>query len=203
MDMRTPHLPGYAIHEYRLVIPLPEALQERIQELRRKLYEQHNLKYPFQLKPSLTVGIFHAFLHREARVLERLESIALGLHPFKVELRNFSAYPTHTIFIDLPTRQPFHHLAEELKALRSLVKVPDHDPQFIREPHLLMAQKLKPFQFIRLWMECEQKQFTGRFIADSLLLLHKSPLSSRFEVLRRFDFRSVPQAVRQGELFQS
>jgi hypothetical protein len=201
MEAMELHMPGYRINEYRLVIPISTALQDRIQHLRKELYEKNKLSFPFQLKPSLTVATFHAYAHVEERLTDRLQQIALGLNPFKVEMQNFSAYPTHTIYIDVPTRQPFHEVVRELKAIRSLIKVPEHEPHFIKEPHLLIAHKLKPFQFNKMWMECEHKQFTGRCIADNLLLLKKSHISNRYEVVKSMEFMSLPVLVRQGELF--
>jgi 2'-5' RNA ligase len=194
-------LPGYRINEYRLVVPLPEALQDRVHNLRKSLHERHGVKFPFELKPSLTVLRCHAFERVEARLVEKLQHVAMSFHPFKVELKDFSAYPSHTVYIDVPTRSPFHELVKSLKKAKWLMNIPDHEPHFINEPHLIIAQKLKPMQFIKMWMECEHSQFTGRFMADSLLLLKRSEISKRYEVLRRMELMSLPMDVKQGELF--
>lgn len=201
--METPdlQLPGYRIHEYRLVVPLSEALQDKVQAVRKDLYEKHKLSFPFQLRPSLTILTCHAFERMEGRLVERLQHLAMGFHPFRVEVQGFAAYPTHTIYLNVVNKAPFHELAKGLKDVRSLVKVPGQDAHFIKEPHLLVAQKLKPFQFIKMWMECEQKQFTGRCVADSLLLLKKSGATGRYGVVRRLEFMSLPVQVQQMELF--
>ena len=201
MDTLNLSMPGYRINEYRLVIPLSDALQDKVQAVRAKLYESHKISFPFQLKPSFTVLTCQAFERMEPKLLERLQQIAMGFHPFKVELQNFSAYPTHTIYIDVLTKSPFQELAKELKLINALVKIPGHEPHYIREPHLLVAQKLKPFQFIKMWMECEHRQFTGRYIADAMLLLRKSPINNRYEVVRRMEFMNLPMLVKQGQLF--
>lgn len=194
-------MPGYRINEYRLVVPLPEALQDKVQHLRESLYEKHSIKSSFELKPALTLLHCHAFEQIEHRLTERLQHIALGMHPFKVELENFSAYPSHTIYIHVATRSPFNELVKELKKARWLMNIPQHEPHFISEPHLILAQKLKPMKFIGLWMECEHKPFSGRFIADALLLLKRNAVSNRWEEVRRMEFMSLPMAVKQGELF--
>jgi hypothetical protein len=85
--------------------------------------------------------------------------------------------------------------------VKSLTKVPDHDPHFINEPHLLIAQKLKPFQFTRMWMDCEHTQFTGRFMATSMVLMKRSIVSNQYEEVRRFEFASLAHSVKQGTLF--
>lgn len=193
--------PGYRISEYRLIIPLSEALQQTVMQLRKDLHERYRIPVPFELKPSFTILHCHAYEGMEAKLLERMQQVATRNSAFKVELQNFAAYPSHTIYIHVPTRSPFNELCKELKVVKSLTKVPDHDPHFINEPHLLIAQKLKPFQFTRMWMDCEHTQFTGRFIASSMVLMKRSAVSTHWEEIRRFDFATLAQFVKQGSLF--
>jgi 2'-5' RNA ligase len=201
MDNQNPSLPGYRIHEYRLVVDLPEALRERIAHLRARLHERHRVKSPFELKPSLTVLHCHAFEKTEPRLLERLAQLAMAMDPFRVELENFSAYPSHTIYINVPTRSPFQDLVKELKKLKWLMNIQGHEPHFIPEPHLILAQHLKPMPFIGMWMECEHSEFSGRFIADRLTLLRRTSESGRWEEVRVLELLQLASAVKQGELF--
>jgi 2'-5' RNA ligase len=197
----TFELPGYRINEYRLIVPLSDALQERVQQLRKNLHERHGVKFPFELKPSLTILRCHAFEKVEPRFIERMQHVAMGCNPFKVELKDFSAYPSHTIYIDVPTKSPFNELAKSLRKAKWLMNIPEHEPHFIPEPHLIIAQRLKPMQFINMWLECEHSQFTGKFIADSLILLRRSNISKRYEVVRKMDMLNLPMEVKQGDLF--
>lgn len=194
-------MPGYRIAEYRLIVPLSEALQQTVTQLRKDLHERYRIPVPFVLPPSLTILHCHAYEGMEAKLVERMQQVATRNSPFKVELQNFAAYPSHSIYIHVPTRSPFNDLCKELKVVKSLTKVPDHDPHFINEPHLLIAQKLKPFQFTRMWMDCEHTQFTGRFVANSMLLLKRSVVTEQYEDVRRFAFASLAHSVKQGTLF--
>jgi 2'-5' RNA ligase len=194
-------MPGYRIAEYRLIVPLSEALQQTVMQLRKDLHERYRIPVPFELKPSLTILHCHAYEGMEAKLIERMQQVATRNSSFKVELQNFAAYPSHTIYIHVPTRSPFNELCKELKVVKSLTKVPDHDPHFINEPHLLIAQKLKPFQFTRMWMDCEHTQFTGRFVATGMLLLKRSAITEQYEEVRRFEFASLAHSVKQGTLF--
>ena len=194
-------MPGYKVCEYRLIIPLSEALQQTISKVRKELHEKYKVPLPFELKPSLTILHCHAYEGMEAKLVERMQGVAARSETFKVELQNFAAYPSHTIYIHVATRSPFNELAKQLKAVSSLTKIPDHDPHFIKEPHLLIAQRLKPFQFTRMWMDCEHNAFTGRFMADHMMLMKRSETASRYEVLRRFDFASLGLCIKQGTLF--
>lgn len=194
-------MPGYQINEYRLVIPLSEALQEKISLLRSSLYERHRIKASFELQPSLTILKFHAFETIEPRLLERLQQVAMGHNPFKVELENYAAYPSHTVYIDVLTKSPFNELVKSLKKMKWLMNVPQHEPHFINEPHLIIAQRLKPMQFISLWMECEHTPFSGRFIANGMTLLKRNTTTQCYGEVRRMEFISLPLGVKQGELF--
>lgn len=194
-------MPGYQINEYRLVIPLTEALQEKINAVRTSLHERYRVKASFELQPSLTILKFHAFETIEPRLLERLHQVAIGHNPFKVELENFAAYPSHTIYIDVLTKSPFNELTKSLKKMKWLMNIPQYEPHFINEPHLIVAQRLKPMQFISMWMECEHTEFSGRFIANGMTLLKRNETSQHYETLRHMEFVSLPLSVKQGELF--
>ncbi len=194
-------MPGYRICEYRLVVPLSEALQEAVIRIRRELHERYRISLPFGLKPSLTILHFHAYESTESKLVERLQQVASRTSTFKVELQNFAAFPSHTVYINVLTRRPFQELTRESKVVKSLTKIPDHDPHFINDPHLLIAQRLKPFQFTRMWMDCEHTQFTGKFMADSMVLMKRSDIHTRYEELKRFEFASLLQTIKQGTLF--
>jgi len=201
MIVSNPHMPGYRINEYRLVVPLPEALQQKVLAVRQTLHEKYGVKPSFELKPSLTVLRCHAFEKGEPKLLEKLQLAALQTAPFKVELEDYAGYPTHTIYINVTTKSPFNELSKELKKSKWLMQVPQHAPFFINEPHLMIAQRLKPKEFTNMWNECEHRQFTGRFIADSVLLLKRSEQNKAYQVVRRFEFQNLPLSIKQGSLF--
>jgi hypothetical protein len=194
-------MPGLRINEYRLVIPLPEAIQEKVLAVRKTLHERYKVKLPFELRPSLTVLRCHGFDKGEARLMEKLQHAALQTAPFKVELEDYAGYPSHTIYINVLTKSPFNDLCKELKKYKWLMQVPQHEPFFINEPHLIVAQRLKPKEFTTLWQECEHRQFSGRFFADAMLLLKRSELNQKYQVVRRFEFLNLPLSIKQGVLF--
>ena len=194
-------MPGLRINEYRLVIPLPEAIQEKVLGVRKTLHERYKVKLPFELKPSLTVLRCHGFDKGEARLMEKLQHAALQTAPFKVELEDYAGYPSHTIYINVLTKSPFNELCKELKKYKWLMQVPQHEPFFINEPHLIVAQRLKPKEFTTVWQECEHRQFSGKFFADAMLLLKRSEVNEKYQVMRRFEFLNLPLSIKQGVLF--
>ncbi|MDB5253269.1 MAG: hypothetical protein JWP27_2438 [Flaviaesturariibacter sp.] len=201
MDAPNTAPPGYHINEYRLVIPLSADLQEKIQAQRKRLHDNYKVKLPFEMPPALTILKCHAFEKTEARLIERFHQVALAADPFLVELGDYAAYPSHTIYIHVPTRTPFSELVKELKKMKWLMNIQGHEPHFIPEPHLIIAQQLKPMQFINMWLECEHSSFSGRFLADHLLLLKRSAARRTYEEVRRLDFLCLAQEIKQGTLF--
>jgi len=77
----------------------------------------------------------------------------------------------------------------------------DNKPHFIMEPHLTIARKLQPWQYEKGWLEYSNKHFTGRFIADSMLLLKRPVGEMKYQIAERFQFQNLPVTTKQGELF--
>ena len=72
--------------------------------------------------------------------------------------------------------------------------------------HWLIIQILSSWQYEKGWLEYSNKSFTGRFIADSMVLL-KRPVSDsesyrgKYQTANRFEFQNMPVTTKQGELF--
>ena len=194
-------MPGYRINEYRLVIPIAAALQQSISKISNALHEKYKVKPVYEPSTSLTIAKCFAFGQNEPRLLEGLQAVAMHQRPFKIEMKGFSAYPSHSIYINVETKSPFVEMVKALKRIKWLMNIPDYEPHFFTEPNVLIAQKLKPMQFINMWMECEHSMFTGRFVANELLLLKRNSESEHFEISQKWEFMSLPTEVKQGVLF--
>lgn len=126
----------------------------------------------------------------------------MGYCPFKVELKDFGSYPSHSIFINVTSKLPLRGLVNEIKEIQRLMKLDkDHKPHFIDDPNLIIARRLLPWQYEKGWMEYSHRSFTGRFIADSMLLLKRRTGDKAWQIAERLTFQNLPVATRQGELF--
>lgn len=76
-----------------------------------------------------------------------------------------------------------------------------HKPHFIAEPHLTIVRKLLPWQYEKGWLEYSHSEFTGRFIADHVLLMRKQAETKRYEVVGRFKMLGKKHVVEQASLF--
>ncbi len=195
-------MPGYRLNEYLLVISPNEELRNRIVNIKKEFQEKY--KAPaVAARPHLTLVSFVTWNMMEERIVNRLQHIAMGVRPFKIEMKGFGCYPSHTIYINVATKLPVQDLVKQIRVgtQRMMKADPDHDPHFISDPHVTLARKLKPWQFEKGWLEYSNISFSAKMYADSMLLL-KRPLGGvPYQIVRSFDFMNMPVATMQGELF--
>jgi 2'-5' RNA ligase len=196
------HMPGYRRNEYMLVLLPHEDLRNRINTVKKEFYDNYKAPSALGSKPHLTLVKFDQLEMMEERIVSRLKAIAMGFPPFKVELKDFGSYPSHTIFINVTSKLPIQNLVKEVKQMQRLMKMDnEHKPYFIDEPHLTIARKLVPWQYEKAWLEYSNRHFTGRFIADSMLLLKRREGDRGYQIVQRFEFMNLPVTTKQGELF--
>ena len=154
-------------------------------------------------KPHVTLVNFVQYEMMEERIINRLKLVGMGYPPFKVELKDFGSFPSHTIYINVVSKLPVQGLIKEIRSEgQRLMKLnDDNKPHFIMEPHLTIARKLQPWQYEKGWLEYSNKHFTGRFIADAMLLLKRPVGEMKYHIVNRFELQNLPVTTKQGELF--
>lgn len=202
-SIKTTTIPGYRVYEYLLVISPHEELGNRIVKVKTEFSEKYKSDYAKWGKPHITLANFLQYEMMEERLVNRLNMIAMGFHPIKVELRDYGSFPSHTIYINVVSKLPIQSLVKTIRSeAQRLMKLNDEKkPHFILEPHLTIARKLQSWQYEKGWLEYSHKHFTGRFIADGMLLL-KRPLGElRYQIVKRFEFQNLAVVTKQGDLF--
>jgi len=196
-------LPGYKVNEYLVVVSPHEELWNKIQKVKEEFGEAYQSANARWSKPHLVLVSFTQYAMMEERIINRLHQVAMAQYPFKVELKNFGSFPSHTIYINVTSKVPIQSLVKEIRQDgQRLMKLNDENkPHFMMEPHLTIARKLKPWQYEKGWLEYSNKHFTGRFIANKMLLLKRTVGELKYQVAGRFDFQNLPVTIKQGELF--
>jgi len=195
-------IPGYRMNEYLLVLNPHEDLRNRIMQVKKDFAEKYKTALTAGGRPHIALARFTQLEMMEERIVNRLKTVAMGYHPFKVELKNFGSFPSHTIFINVATRLPVQQLVKEIRESQRLMKLDkEHKPHFIDEPYIMIARKLMPWQYEKGWLEYSHRHFTGRFIADSMLLLKRRVGDKAYQIVQRLEFMNLPVSIRQGELF--
>jgi 2'-5' RNA ligase len=200
-------MPGYRVYEYLLVLNPHEELRNRIMQVKREfcdVYKASTVPKAFGSgKPHVTLVNFLQYEMMEERLVNRLKTIAMGYYPIKVELKDYGSFPSHTIYITVTSKLPVQNLVKEIRSqAQRLMKLnDDNKPHFIMEPYITIARKLLPWQYEKGWLEYSNKHFTGRFIADGMLLLKRPVGEMKYQVVEKFQFQNLPVVTKQGELF--
>jgi 2'-5' RNA ligase len=196
-------MPGYRINEYLLVLNPPEDLWQKIIKIKNEFADKYKNETARFTKPHITLINWVSLELMEERMMQRLQNISMGITPFKVELKDYGSFPSHTIFINVVSKVPIQSLAREMKQAQRLMTLNrENKPHFIETPHLSICRKLKPWQYEEGWLEFSNRQFTGRFIADSMLLLKRQAgQKAKFQIAKRLEFQNLPVTTKQGNLF--
>ena len=203
MEKTIVSIPGYRVHEYLLVLRPHEELWNRIMHVKENFAEKFRSEHARWSRPYLTIASFLQYEMKEERLINSLQKVAMGFPPFKVELKDFGSFPSHTIYINVTSKVPVQQLVKEVRSQsQKLMKLNDeHTPHFMLEPHITIARKLLPWQYEKAWLEYSHSHFTGRFIASSMALLRRPSGDTKYYTLKKFAFENLPVATRQGELF--
>lgn len=195
-------MPGYRLNDYLVVISPNEDLRKRIINVRKEFNDKFQPAMPLSGKPHLALVHFVSWEMMEEKIVNRFHHIAMGITPFKIELKDFAGFPSHTIYLNVSTKTPVQNLVKELRTAQKLMKAdPEHDPHFIAEPFIPVARKLLPWQYEKGWLEYSHSHFSAKIVADGMLLL-KRPLGDKgYQIVQRFDFMNMPVTTKQGELF--
>ena len=195
-------IPGYRINEYMIVLNPPEDLRNKISQVKKEFAETYKTGLTAPGKSHIMLAAFTQYEMMEERLINRLNIVAMGFRPFKTELKDYQSFPSHSIFINVSTREPVRKLIRELKDFQQLMKLnKDTKPHFPDDAQIIIARKLMPWQYEKGWLEFSHRQFTGRFIADNMLLLKRRQGEKAWQIAQRLEFKNLPVTTRQGELF--
>jgi 2'-5' RNA ligase len=195
--------PGYNTFQYLLVINPNEELRGKIRQAQNAFAEKYGSNIGQNDKPHILLASFTQYGMTEDKIVNRLKNIAMGYKPCKIELKDFSSFPSHTIYINITSRIAIQELVKSIRSqAQQLMKMDkENKPHFISEPHITIARKLQPYQYEQGWLEYSNSHFSGRFIADGMLLLKRRSGTSAYQIVQRFEFENMPVETKQGQLF--
>ncbi|HEY9362329.1 MAG TPA: 2'-5' RNA ligase family protein, partial [Chitinophagaceae bacterium] len=109
-------LPGYRVYEYLLVLNPHEELRNKIMQVKKEFCEGYKAPTAKGGKPHITLANFVQYEMMEEKIINRLKAIAMGFPPFKVELKDFGSFPSHTIYINITSKIPVQALVKEIRS---------------------------------------------------------------------------------------
>jgi 2'-5' RNA ligase len=196
-------MPGHKVYEYQLVLNPHEALRDKIMQVKQYFFDTYKNSSAVYGKPYVTLVNFVQYQMMEERLVNRLQAVAMGFPPVKIELKDYGSFPSHTIYINITSKLPIQNLVKNIRAeAQRLMKLSDDNkPHFMMEPYFTIARKLQPWQYEKGWLEFSNRHFTGRFIADAMLLLRRPVDEMKYQIVQRFEFQNLPVSTVQGDLF--
>ena len=198
---RNTPLPAFPQAEYMLVLSPDAHLQERIGRARQVLSEKIGTR-PSARKAHVLLARWQAWDMMEERLLQRLHVLSMEQYPFQVQMEGFGGFPSHTVYIQVPTREPILRLVAGIRKNKRLMRSADGaDPYFISEPHLPLARGLNPGQYEQAMQTLGHRPFKASFVADAMLLLKRRAGSPAYQIVARFAFEHLAVTARQASLF--
>ncbi len=198
-------LPGYKVAEYLLILQPHPDLWDKIMHVKKEFAEKYESPTAMQFKAHLTIVNFLQYEMFEQRLVQKLNQVSMTLQPFKIELKDFGSFPAHTIYIQVISKVPIQTLVKKIRTeTQKLMKLnKDNTPHFMLEPHFTIARKLLPWQYEKGWLELSHRNFTGRFIANHMLLLKRPAGGLKYEKVKVFYFLNQQEIKTQTDLFNS
>ncbi len=195
-------MPGYKVNEYLLILNPHEELGDRIVGQKQKFAEEYHTQ-TYLTKPNISIVKFTQYEMLESKIVANLHRLAMESKPIKIELKDYGSFPSHTIFINVISKVPFQTLAKHIRTeAQKLMKFDEENkPHFFMEPYIPIAQKIPQHVYEKAWLEYSHRHFTGKFIADSMLLLKRPKGELRYKIVERFQFENLLVGVSQGQLF--
>lgn len=189
--------------QYLLILQPHQSLCDQVQAVKKKFAEDYDCPAAARGKPNITLVRFQQYEMMERRIARRLAWITAHRPVFGMELQGFGSFPTHSIFLNVATQSQFTELVRALRPIQQLLKMDnDHKPHFITDPYITIARKLLPWQYEKGWLELSNTHFSGRFVADHLLLLRKRETDPFYTTLHRFNLLNQKEDVLvQGQMF--
>lgn len=202
IPMETDMLASYAIAEYTLAIEPPAALVEKIKAVKKQFAEKYDCPSALKSRSQIVLIRFQQYEMLEQKILHRLQVQAAAQHSFIVELTDFESLPTHSIFIHIRTKTQITELVKSFRPMQQLLKIDkDRKPHFITDPYINIAVKLLPWQYEKGWLELSNTHFSGRFVAEQLVLLRRRAGEGKYETLKKFQLLNERGTITQGALF--
>ena len=194
-------LPGYRLCEYLLVLHPHDELGNKIMDIKKEFAKKFEAPSAEWGKPHIPLIKFSQLQLMEERIVNRFRMIAMAMPAFKVELKDFGGFPSHTIYINVNTKVATQMLVKSLKPAQNLLKTKEQKPHFIEDSYITIARQLLPWQYEKGWLEYKNRHFSGRFIAKDMLLLKRPEGLKSYQPVQRFEFMNMPVVTTQGQLF--
>ena len=192
MNLTSFHKNAIPLNQYLVILSPDVAVSDKLLQLKEGFAKEYNFSRILSSKPHITLVKFVQSNLAEERILNRIENIISTQSPFQVRLTDFGSFPTHSIYINITSKESIKGLITQLKPLSRWMRADkEYSPHFITDPNLMLARKLQASQYEKAWIEYSNSSFSGMFMAHEVQVL-KRPLEaeSGYKTIGRFAMKS-------------
>ena len=124
-------MPGYRYCEFLLILNPHEELRNKIIHVKNEFATKFHSSGSGG-KPHITLVKFTVWEMMEEKIANSVKMVAMAMPPFKVLLKDYGSFPSHTICINVDTKVAIRNLIKELRVAGKLMKSPDGGSAFQR-----------------------------------------------------------------------
>ncbi len=158
---------------YFIAILPPEALGQRLKELKLELAEKYQTRHALKLPPHITLQIpFRMSETREEKLQKVLENFVKKQEHFVVETEGFGRFSRKVLFVKVADNPALHYLHRELQQkLNKVFHLKENEKGSNFHPHITLATRdLSYLNFEPAWKELKDRELKESFTAESLVL---------------------------------
>lgn len=191
------------IAQYIVVVQPPTHAYKCILDIKQQFAKTYNCPQAIKARPHILLLKFNQLAMQEVGMVQKLQKQIAKAKPFSIQLNGYGSQPTHSIYMQVQTKNKLQELTNSLKPLQSFLQLSkEHKPFFITEPYLTVAKKLLPWQYSNAWLEYSQQHFTCSFMVSELLLLKLNIKQQHFSIAATMQLLGKQESiVQQVSLF--
>jgi hypothetical protein len=185
------------LYEYRLVMQVDAALNEKLVTLKREFYFEYDVtnRSPStdNTPPHITIACFFAREEMEGTFIRWLQRICSQCRSFPVTLNNYSGVPEHTIHLRVHELTHFNAFVQQLEPVNAFIMACSSRLRVVNYPYLPVATELPADVYAHAIMNYSQQTFHETFMANELILLKRERPLGLFKTITVFNFLPAPE----------
>ncbi|MCX6208995.1 MAG: 2'-5' RNA ligase family protein [Bacteroidetes bacterium] len=184
------------VNDYLLIIEPSNDVKEKVNALKKSFAEKYECTQALHSKPHLTLLRFMQYDMNERNIVRKLELLVNQYAAFMVLLNDFGSFPTHTIYVNVETKNNIVDLVKSLKPAQAFLKYDkEHKPHFITTPHITITRKLLPWQYEKGWLELSNTHFNTSFMVSNILLLKRNIEQKHYTLAATFELMGKKEVL--------
>lgn len=178
------------IQKYFLALIPPDAILEKVQEIKFQIRDEFGVKYALKSPPHITVKMpFNYNVAKEGRLIEKLNEYVKDRCPFVIQVSGVGNFGNRVVYLNILKSPELESFQEGIKQFcKRELHLVDELSDRNYHPHLTVAFKdIKPIHFSEVFLLVKKQSFETEFSALDLVLLKR--IKGEWILFRKIRFR--------------